>query len=905
MTTEQSTSAGDTAWYAIPAAGVAERLDVDVSTGLTSTEATERLARYGPNEIPQEPQPSYWQVLFVALRDPMNLMLVAVVVASILIGQLGTALLVGVLVLLNVVMAANQELKAKATIAALEDLQVPSARVLRDGHLAELPAVDLVPGDIVMVEPGDLIPADGRIITSASLEVQEAALTGESAPVAKDPALLDDGIALGDRSNMAFQNTAVSRGTATVVVTATGSSTEMGKIAGMLREVDRKRSPLQQELADLTKWIGIVAWSAVALIIVIGLARGMDTEQLLLLGIVVAISAIPSGMPTFVQLMLSAGARRLAEAKAVVKNLTDVETLGSTSAINSDKTGTLTLNEMTAVSLFIDGRWYKVDGSGYDKSGNILHAADGADPDLSALGLGLCLCSDAIVSDDGTVVGDPTEAALVVLAAKTGVDAEITRSEHPRIAEVPFDSLYKFMATFHDSPLARDGGVVELVKGAPDVVLDRCVSVYWDDAIVPVADVRDRIIAANRELSEKGLRVLSFAIRRWEPGAFDPEADPMSLVDDLLFVALVGIIDPLRPSAKRAVAVAQEAGIEVRMITGDHAITAKAIADELGLGPGVMTGPELQQLTDDELTEAIPDLHVFGRVAPEDKLRLVADMQRSGSIVAMTGDAVNDAAALKKADIGVAMGSGSEVTKQAARMILTDDNFSTLVEAVELGRDVYDKVTTYIRYQLTGLFGVLLLMLIATLFNINSGVALTPGMLLYIALFVALWTVLAILNDVQDPGIMDRPPRDPAVRIFRRTTGVRWILIGLVTACACLIPLVWGPDEPKIDAASVSMTMTFGIAALVGVPLALVQRRDPTPVWEGPFWPYVGWLGISASLTLLAIELPLLQRWLLTTTLTGEQWLAVLGLALVPALVAEADKAWRRRSISRSGRQSG
>lgn len=899
MTAEGRTVEQTESWYGTVAAEVAAAMDVGVGTGLSSTEAADRLARYGPNSIPKEPPPSYWEVLLKALGDPMNLMLLAVTVASILIGQISTGILVGALVLLNVVMAANQELKAKATVEALQDLQVPSARVLRDASVAEVPAVDLVPGDIVMVEAGDLVPADGRIVASATLEVQEAALTGESAPVAKDAAVLEGEVALGDRSNMLFQNTAVSRGTATIVVTATGADTEMGKIAGMLQEVDRARSPLQQELAALTKWIGIVAWGAVAVIVVIGLARGLDIEELVLLAIVVAISAIPSGMPTFVQLMLSSGAQRLAEAKAVVKNLTDVETLGSTSAINSDKTGTLTLNEMTATTMFTDGRWYRIEGGGYDKRGAILQDADADEVDFSPLGLGLCLCSDATVADDGTVVGDPTEAALVVLAAKAGADAEITRREHPRVAEVPFDSAYKFMATFHRHPLENDDSVIiELVKGAPDVVLNRCTSAYWRDEVVPIDQVRSDLLAANRELSEQGLRVLSFAIRRFEGGSFDADIDPMELVDELCFVSLVGIIDPLRPSAKEAVAVAQKAGIEIRMITGDHAITARAIADDLDLGPGVTTGYEFDQMSDVELAKDLPNLHVLGRVTPQDKLRLVTQMQEGGQVVAMTGDAVNDAAALKKADIGVAMGSGSEVTKQAARMILTDDNFATLVHAVELGRDIYTKVSTYLRYQLTGLFGVLLLMLIATAFNVNSGVALSPGMLLYISLIVAVWAVLAIMTDVRDPGLMDRPPRDPAARIFNRTTAVRWFLIGLATAIACLIPLVWGPDEPSTDAASISMTMAFGVAALTGVPLALVQRRDLTPAWVGPFWPYTGWLAISAVLTWLAIELPVLQRWLMTTTLTGSQWLAVLGLALLSPAVAELDKGWRRSSAS-------
>ncbi len=875
---------------------VAAAMDVDPAEGLSKQEAAARLSRHGRNEIPKQPPPSYWTMALTAARDPMNLMLLAVAVASLLIGQVATGILVGVLVLFNVVMSANQEMKAKATVSALEDLQVPSARVLRGGSLVEVPAVELVPGDIVNVEAGDLVPADGRIVTSATLEVQEAALTGESAPVAKDPAVLEGDIGLGDRSNMLFQNTAVSRGTASIIVTATGADTEMGRIAGMLSEVEVTKSPLQQELANLTKWIGIVAWGAVAVIVVVGLARGLALEDLVLLAIVVAISAIPSGMPTFVQLMLSSGAQRLAEAKAVVKNLTDVETLGATSAINSDKTGTLTLNQMTATRMFVDGHWYRIEGGGYEKTGAILSAAGDESHDFRMLGLGLCLCSDATVGDDGAVIGDPTEAALVVLAAKAGVDAEITRREYPRVAEVPFDSAYKFMATFHDNPLEDDpapDGVIELVKGAPDVVLDRCTKAYWGDQIVPAEQVRQKIVDANRELSEKGLRVLSFAGRVFDEG-LPPDTEPMDLVEELVFISLVGIIDPLRPSAKEAVRIASEAGIEVRMITGDHAITAKAIADDLGLGEGVTTGPEFQRMTDEELDEALPHLHVFGRVAPEDKMRLVGRMQASGQVVAMTGDAVNDAAALKKADIGVAMGSGSEVTKQASRMILTDDHFSTLVHAVELGRDIYDKVQTYIRYQLTGLFGVLLLMLMATAFNINSGVALTPGMLLYISLVVAIFTVLAILVDVADPDLMERKPRDPSQLIFNRQTGVRWFSFGLITALSCLVPLLWGPDEPRVDGPSVAMTMTFGVAALSGVPLALTLRRDRVPVWVGPFWPYVGWLAASAVATWMAIELTPLQRWLDTTTLTGMQWLAVVGLAAASSVVVEIEKAVRR-----------
>jgi len=875
---------------------VASRFDTGIDTGLTTVEVEPRLTEYGPNSIPKEQPPSTWRIALKVVRDPMNLMLIVVTALSFLIGQTSTALLIGFLVLLNVWMATSQALKARASVDALDELQVPSARVVRDGRVDSIDSLELVPGDVVMVEAGDLVPADGRIITSATLEVQEAALTGESAPVPKDAAVLaESDTALGDRSNMLFQNTSVTRGTATMIVTATGSNTEMGKIAGMLQGVARKPSPLERELGELTKWLGIVAWVSVAIIFVVGMVRGLDANTLILLCVLTAISAIPSGLPTFVQIMLSSGAQRLAHAKAVVKSLNDVETLGSTSAINSDKTGTLTMNEMTAVSMFTGGRWYKVEGSGYEMTGAILHAADDEIPDFTALGYGLTLCSDAVVEDDGTVIGDPTEAALVVLAAKLGVDAEISRAELPRLAEVPFDSAYKFMATFHHVPEFVDEPVIELVKGGPDVLLARSSFALWHGETVPIERVRDEIIDANRQLSEKGLRVLSFAVRRYPEGAVrEIQEDPMEQVADLVFISLVGIIDPLRPSAKVAVDTARKAGIDVRMITGDHTITARAIADDLGLGSGVITGKEFDALTDEELTEQVPNLHVFGRVSPQDKLRLVDSMQETGQVVAMTGDAVNDAAALKKADIGVAMGSGSEVSKQAAKMILTDDNFSTLVHAVELGRDIYDKVKAYIGYQLSGMFGLLALMLMATIFNVNQGVALSPGMLIYVSLFVAVFPVVAIMTDEPDPGLMLREPRDPKVPVFNRTTGIRWIIVGLLLGVCGIIPLVWGPDEPQIDAPSVSMTMTYAVTALATVGLGVVNRRDPGPFWEGPIHPFFMWLSIPAVVTWLGVELPLLQRWLDTTSLTGSQWLAVFALSLAVPFVVEVEKAYRR-----------
>ena len=787
--------------HAREALEVVDALGSASTSGLSGAEAASRLSRYGANEITAEMPPSMWSVALQQLREPMNIMLVAVTVVSLIIGELSTAVIVALLILLNLVLGTRQELKARASIDALSNLQVPQAKVLRDGALVLVAATEIVPGDIVQLEAGDIVPADGRIVHAATLETQEAALTGESAPVAKGAKALEEAeVAVGDRSNMVFQNTAVTRGTATVVITATGMETQMGQIATMLTSVTRTRSPLQRELDSLTKVLGTIAWAAVAFIVIVGLARGEDFSDVVLLGTAMAISAIPTGMPAFVSGLLSLGSKQLADAKAVVKNLTDVETLGATSAINTDKTGTLTMNEMMVSVLYAGGSWFTVEGEGYRKFGAITSVAGVPVPDFSRLALGLALDSDATVADDGAVVGDPTEAALVVLAAKLGVNAEETRRAYPRIAEVPFDSDYKFMATFHRYPVDGAERVIELVKGAPDVVLARCSHSGGplSGSQVPIADARPGINAANERMGEKGLRVLAFAARLVDDDELPALAeDPMSLTSDLAFVGMAGIIDPLRAEAKGAVHTALGAGIDVRMITGDHAVTAQAIGETLGLGPGAISGTELQELSDEELSRRLPDLHVFGRVSPQDKLRLARLMQEQGLIVAMTGDAVNDAAALKQADIGVAMGSGSEVTKQAARMILTDDNFGTLVHAVEIGRRVYDKVVSYVRYQMTQLLALVMLFLAATAFDVNQGVALTPLMVLYLLFFATAAGVVVIAVNPGDPDVMHRPPRDPALPITNRGAVLLWVLYGAVLVRGGLHPPRAGPRRPQ------------------------------------------------------------------------------------------------------------
>jgi P-type Ca2+ transporter type 2C len=895
----------DAAPYVREAAEVVAALGSDVEHGLTGVEAANRLAQVGPNEIAKEQPPSVWAVALGQLRDPMNVMLVAVTIVSFVIGEVSTGAIVAVLILLNIVLGSRQELKARASIDALSNLQVPRAKVVRDGSLGEVPAIELVPGDVVQVEPGDIVPADGRILRAATVETQEAALTGESAPIPKDANAIETAeVALGDRSNMLFQNTAVTRGTATMVVTETGMQTEMGQIATMLSSVTRTSSPLQRELGSLTKVLGVIAWGAVAFIVVVGVARGEKFSDVLLLGTAMAISAIPTGMPAFVSGLLSLGAKQLAEAKAVVKNLTDVETLGATSAINTDKTGTLTLNQMMVSTLYAADAWFTVAGEGYRKSGEIRSVAGSPVPNFTPLALGLALDSDATVSDDGRVVGDPTEAALVVLAAKLGVDAEATRHAYPRLAEVPFDSEYKFMATFHRVTLEGEERLIQLVKGGPDVVLARCTSAGGplSAAPVPIGEARPAIDEANARMGERGLRVLAFAARFVDESEQQAMADdPMALTDDLSFAGLVGIIDPLRPEAKDAVEIALGAGIDVRMITGDHAVTARAIGEQLSLGPGAISGSELEALSDEELKGRLPELHVFGRVTPQDKLRLARLMQEQGMIVAMTGDAVNDAAALKQADIGVAMGSGSEVTKQAGRMILTDDNFGTLVHAVEIGRRVYEKVVSYIRYQMTQLLSLVLLFVTASAFDINKGVAMTPLMILFLLVFVTAAGVVVIAIDPGAPDVMHRPPRDPKLTITNRGAVTLWLIYASSLFLAALIPLVAGPDTPSPDAPSQSLTMTFVVMGLGTIFNALANRRDPASGFESPLLRALGVSLVPFFLIVLATQLPGLQQGLLTTSLTGKEWLACFGLAALLPLVIETGKWIRRRQAPPPG----
>ena len=752
--TEQASTApaqAQQAWHALAPEAVLEALSVDAAAGLASAEVDRRRATYGANKFADAPKEPRWRAFLRQYSDPMQLVLLVAGVACLFLpGQVPTGIVLILLTVFNAFMGVNQEGKAEASVAALQKMMVVQAKVRRGGEVVQVPMEDLVPGDIVNIEAGDLVPADGRIIRAATLEIDESALTGESAPVPKQVEAVGEGAGLGDRVDMAFMNTQVTRGAACFVVTSTGMATEVGHISQMLSGQVSEETPLTKQLNSLTNQILVIAGVALAISVGLGLWRDQPFDVVFLTAVAFAVSAIPTGLPAVVTTVLAAGTSTLAKAGAIVKRLRSVETLGSTSAINSDKTGTLTLNQMTAVEMAIVGHRFTISGEGYSTEGHISGEAGIGEVPLDRFLLPMALCADA-VARDGALVGDPTEGALVVLAAKGGVDPELTRERYPRIAEVPFDAAYKFMATFHEMTDEKGRAVVRAyVKGAPDQLLARASNaVSPDGGTVPVAQVRDPYMAENERLGAQGLRVMATAQRDFDPKKFDASADLLPLVSDLTLLALVGIVDPPRPEAKLAIEKAHAAGIQVRMITGDHAVTAEAIARQLGITGRAITGKEFAAMDDATVDREIDTIGVIARVAPEDKVHLVDILKRKGHVVAMTGDGVNDAPALKKADIGVAMGiTGTEVSKEAAVMILTDDNFATIVRAVELGRALYDNLVRYIRYQMGQLFGFIATFLGASLFFIAEGIPFLP--------LQTLWVNFTVPSSLRSGSVMAR-----------------------------------------------------------------------------------------------------------------------------------------------------
>ncbi|HET8844403.1 MAG TPA: HAD-IC family P-type ATPase, partial [Ktedonobacteraceae bacterium] len=630
----------DSTWHLLSISDALHDQGTSAADGLSMEQADDRLEHFGPNTFATEKKEAGWRVFLRQYQDPMQIILLAAAVISAIIQQWATALLLLALTLFNAFMGLNQEGKAEASVAALQKMMLVKSRVRRGGQVREIPAEQIVPGDIVLLEAGDRVPADGRIIRAATLEIDESALTGESAPVPKqsEPVREVD-TPLGDRFDMAYMNTEVTRGAGDVLVTATGMTTEVGRISGMLQTTSLEQTPLTKQLNKLTNQIIIIAVVALALSLILGYFRGQPLETLFLTGVAFAIAAIPTGLPAVVTFLLATGTTTLAQAGAIVKRLRSVETLGSTSAINSDKTGTLTMNQMTAVELVMPGQRYTASGGGYSTNGQITHVGGKPTTNLEAYLLPMVLASDAVVHE-GELVGDPTEGALVVLAAKGGIDAVATRQAYPRVAEVPFDAAYKLMATFHR--MKGEGGreVIRcFVKGAPDQLLARSSSSLGaQQQKISIDAVHDEFVSNNERLGRQGLRVMAVAYRDLDLTTFETADNLLSLIGDLTMLALAGIIDPPRSEAKSSIAKALSAGIEVRMITGDHAITAAAIAGKLGIPGRAVTGATFASFSDEEAQRQIGDIGVIARVTPEQKVRLVEVLKKTGKIVAMTGD---------------------------------------------------------------------------------------------------------------------------------------------------------------------------------------------------------------------------------------------------------------------------
>ncbi|MFD0265926.1 cation-translocating P-type ATPase [Streptomyces sp. NPDC127106] len=891
------------AWYARSPQDVAARCGVDPAVGLPAARAAERLAADGPNALPEEKPKPGWLRFLDQYRSYMQIILVAAAVVSALIREWNTAILLVLLTLLNAVVGLRQEGKAESAMNSLKSMMKATARVRRDGTESEIPAEQLVVGDVVLVAAGDQVPADGRIVEASALQIDESALTGESTPAAKDAATLPAGrLGPGDQSNMVFMNTPVTHGSGLVIVTGTGSGTELGKISGMLSATKREQSPLTRELNTLTLWIAGAAGLTMVVMFALGRSRGQAWDLLFVSAVSLAIAAIPEALPTVSQVILSVGSLNLARRNAIVKELASVETLGFTSAINSDKTGTLTMNQVTVVEVISPTDRYTVSGSGYRLDGKVHHAA-GTSAGIEDAVLPYLVASDAKLVD-GAVVGDPTEGALLVLGHKAGLDIEETRDRLPRLATLPFDPTYKLMATFHAAKDASGRKVVRcFVKGAAPAVMGRATTalaagtpVPWDEELNRRAQEHiDRMAADGRRVMAAAVRDLDPA--DYDPADFDPDGDLLALVTDLHMVSLVGMVDPPREESKAAVADARAAHIRVRMVTGDDVTTGAAIARQLGIPGEAVLGADFAALPEQEQLDRIDGIGVVGRVAPEHKVLLADILKKKGEVVAMTGDGVNDAPAIKAADMGIAMGSGTSVAKNASRMILSDDNFATIIHAVAEGRKLYDNLTKYIRFVLVLLVTFVLTFLGAALFNIAAGEPFTPPQVLWIHFVVNAPFGFALGFDRETPGLMQRIPRPRGETVLTGRLMVTVGLAGLALTLA-LLTLIWLGQE-RYGSAEVGNSIAFTAFALCLIVAAYECRSETDSVLTPSTFDskQMNWAALGELvLAVMSTQMDGFRRMLDTTELTVRQFGWALLAALALLLLWELGKAVRRAS---------
>ena len=903
---------------------VLRRLGIDGRSGLTSQRAAELLQQHGPNQLQEAPPTPAWKRFLAQFQELVVWILIVAAVVAGLANEWVDTIAILAIVLVNGIIGFLQEARAEQALAALKRLSSPSAKAIRDGHLQSVPAADLVPGDRVELEAGDYVPADCRLIESHVLSVQEAALTGESVPVEKQAtAVLQPQTPLGDRLNMAYMGTVVSAGKGSAVVVGTGMQTELGRIAGLLHEAEREPTPLQRRLAELGRILVVVCLAIVAIIFALQLWRS-GTENLwdvALVSISLAVAAVPEGLPAVVTLALALGLQRMARRNALVRKLPSVETLGSVTVICSDKTGTLTRNEMTVRELCVVSGTYAVSGTGYEPKGSIervdqsarsdigvKEASSGDVPDDVRLLLTIAAhCNSASINpkddDPNTwqVTGDPTEGALLVAARKAGIDGRPKETE--LVEELPFDSERKAMSVIERSP---DGKVRMLTKGAPEVILQRCVSELRGDAAVALDEQRrGQIERLNADLASKALRVLALAYRD-NP----PVKDGKYQEEQLVFVGMAGMIDPPREEVKSAIARCSAAGIRAVMITGDHPSTAKAIAGELGMvgqeknQSFVMTGQQLDETSDPQLAERVDEISVYARVSAEHKLRVVKAWKSRGQVVAMTGDGVNDAPAVQAADIGIAMGiTGTDVTKGASDMVLTDDNFTSIVNAVEEGRSIFDNIQNVVHYLLSCNASEVLFMFLAAVIGWES--PLVAIQILWINLVTDGLPALALAMEPPEKDIMQRPPRPPREPVVTLRRGLLILTHGILMAAAAMIGFWWiyqGQQKNLPQARTVAFcTMAFS-QLFFSLSCRSLRRTMPE---LGPLTnPYLlGAIALSAALQLGTVLLPFARPVFEVSDQLASEWLLIFALALAPVTIVEVAKlvwaalGWRKQPI--------
>lgn len=866
-------------WHDLGAEETCARLKSHAHDGLGTAEAAARLASHGPNRLPEKKAKSKARMLVEQFQSLLTLVLLAAGLLAGFIGDTTDMLVIISVVIFNAVLGFHQEYRAERILEALKSMLAPQSRVRRDAVKQEIPAEHLVPGDLVLIEAGDRVPADGRLVASHGLEIDESSLTGESVVVAKDhaPRHAAD-TPLAERANLAFMNTVVTRGRGEMLVTATGPQTEMGRVAGLLAASEDGRTPLQDRLDALGRRLALIAGVVVGLILVIGLLRGQPWVETVLNAVALAVAAIPEGLPAVVTVTLAIGMYRMARHGAIVKRLAAVETLGSTTVICSDKTGTLTLNQMTARAGWARGRRFLVSGEGYADDGALTAADGGSLPDLRPALLAARLCNDSHLGADGTLVGDPTEGALLALAAKAGLS-----ETWPRLAELPFDSAHKYMVTIHRAP----DGLRLLVKGAPGVVMELCGFVALDDGEHPLdSGLRQKVADEAEHMAAQALRVLALAEARVDESAL---ADPAAAARALTLTALVGLMDPPRPSARQAVADCRAAGIDVKMITGDHQVTAAAIGRMLGLDGEVVTGADIDRMDDAELARRATDIAVFARVAPEHKVRIVAALQARGHVAAMTGDGVNDAAALKRADIGVAMGrTGSDVTREAAAMVLTDDDFALIVRAVREGRTITDNIVKFVRFQLSTNIGALLSVFLAPFLGLIS--PFHAIQILWVNIIMDGPPAMALAFDPARAGLMTERPRPRNHPILSAPRLGRLLAYGATMTAGTLGVLWWAMAQGDPDRARTLAFTTFVLFQFFNIFNARVGAESAF----GPHLFHNGklWLALAGVLALqvAAVHWPPAQGVFHTVALDLADWALALAVASSVLALDEARK---------------